>query len=259
MHFYTVLAIALCLYVCQANDVAKDVDDGVELLKTGSIDLFLPEKLSFTMRNVEQCIGYFRICYDPAPTFSFRELAHFENHARGCPINHCSLMFYPSKSSIGLTTTLRDGDFYGEFDDKNRTWCPRHAGNGHANFTVVNLPNCPVIINGATLANKDKIKPKNTKSIKWIVATCAFVGIVVAMGIVVGACLFIRSRYKPTEHVNPVSRIPPIQRNTTSAKSQTSNGSVHYTKSKIRRKLKELNIEPAKTKSGNSSTDDGRM
>uniref|UniRef100_A0A7E4W3K8 Secreted protein n=1 Tax=Panagrellus redivivus TaxID=6233 RepID=A0A7E4W3K8_PANRE len=158
----------------QAFEVAREVESGVELLNTGSIQLIIPKYLSFIIKNQSQCVGFFRTCYLSEPALSRIELRQkYSNVGWKCPPKTCTLSIEPEKGVFGLAMERHDGNYYGMFVDGTTSWCPRHIVDGRMNLTVINMPDCPVIIDGALLPKDDAPEPKRDSSMKWyIIGIC---------------------------------------------------------------------------------------
>uniref|UniRef100_A0A7E4ZPY1 DJ-1_PfpI domain-containing protein n=1 Tax=Panagrellus redivivus TaxID=6233 RepID=A0A7E4ZPY1_PANRE len=65
--FSTIVLICIARHQAYGTDVAKVVDGGVEFVNTGSVELIVPEILSFTVKRLQKsqlCVGVFMICYE---------------------------------------------------------------------------------------------------------------------------------------------------------------------------------------------------
>uniref|UniRef100_A0A7E4W462 Uncharacterized protein n=1 Tax=Panagrellus redivivus TaxID=6233 RepID=A0A7E4W462_PANRE len=190
-------------------DNAREVEGGVEILKVGPIQLIIPDVLAFTVKNSARCNGFFRICYVSEPTKSRDELRQkYFNVGWNCPPKTCTLSIEPEKGVFGLANEMHDGNFYGMFVDGSRSWCPRHIVDGRMNFTVIDMPDCPVIIDGALLPKDDVPEPKRDSFMKWVItAICIGIAVVLLL-IVVAIALYccIRSKKKPGSPANSEKR-----------------------------------------------------
>uniref|UniRef100_A0A7E4W183 Secreted protein n=1 Tax=Panagrellus redivivus TaxID=6233 RepID=A0A7E4W183_PANRE len=207
---YQVLCIAA--NVVKAADVAREVEGGVQLLNPGPIQLIVaPDVLSFTIKNIDNCIGLFKICYVFEPTKSRDELRRlYRNVGGSCPQDCCTLwMDLESKAVFGLGGEVHNNNFYGMLVEGNSITCPRYAVNGRSNFTVVKLPNCPVIVDVAQLPKDEETNDneKSDSSMKWIIAICVGLGLLLIIAVVVGFCLCMRLKKKPVYPANSVRQV----------------------------------------------------
>uniref|UniRef100_A0A7E5A0V0 ZP domain-containing protein n=1 Tax=Panagrellus redivivus TaxID=6233 RepID=A0A7E5A0V0_PANRE len=154
-----------------ATDIAREVEGGVQLLKTGSIQLIVPDILSFTIKKDASCQGDLEICYvyDPSVRAKIRT---YINVGTMCPPDSCTLLMTHSGSAFGLGSEQHNGNFYGILVEGSSVSCPRYIVDGRSNFTILELPTCPVIVEGAMLPKNEKTKPKTANSIVWIIPVC---------------------------------------------------------------------------------------
>uniref|UniRef100_A0A7E4VJP5 Uncharacterized protein n=1 Tax=Panagrellus redivivus TaxID=6233 RepID=A0A7E4VJP5_PANRE len=117
---------------------------------------------------------------------------------------------------FGLGSERHDGNFYGILVEGSGETCPRHIVDGRSNFTVLELPNCPVIVEGAVLSKDKKTKPKTANSTVWIIPVC--VGLVLlAIGIAIVTLYFcIRSKKKPLPLANSTENDERVPKSTKS-------------------------------------------
>uniref|UniRef100_A0A7E4W5K1 Secreted protein n=1 Tax=Panagrellus redivivus TaxID=6233 RepID=A0A7E4W5K1_PANRE len=164
-------AVALAIL---ATDNAKEVEGGVQILKAGPIQLIIPDILSFTLKDSRQCQGIFRICYVSEPTKSRDEMRSiYDNVGSDCLPTTCTLWMEPEIAAFGLAWEMHDDTFYGLFVDHKKTLCPRYIVDGISNFTVMDVPTCPVIVDGAKLPKKaNNSKSNKNASLKWIIPIC---------------------------------------------------------------------------------------
>uniref|UniRef100_A0A7E4VJ90 CN hydrolase domain-containing protein n=1 Tax=Panagrellus redivivus TaxID=6233 RepID=A0A7E4VJ90_PANRE len=94
----------------------------------------------------------------------FRKGRDYWNVGNNCPPDMCTLVIEPIGGIMGLAVERHDGNVYGLFDDTNTLACPREVVDGLFNFTVVDLPECPVIVDGAVLPNNEVKVPKDLSS-----------------------------------------------------------------------------------------------
>uniref|UniRef100_A0A7E4UL64 Secreted protein n=1 Tax=Panagrellus redivivus TaxID=6233 RepID=A0A7E4UL64_PANRE len=194
----TVIVVFISAQYSRAADVAREVEGGVQLLKTGPIQLIVPDILSFTIKNHPGCRGDFVICYVYKPTITRDRLKKYANVGSNCPPDSCTLIMTHTGGVFGLGSERHDGNFYGLLVDSG-AMCPRHAVNGRSNFTIRELPNCPVIVDGAMLLKNEEIEPKTAKATVWIIPVCVgAVLLVLGIAIVVLYCC-IRSKKKPVQ------------------------------------------------------------
>uniref|UniRef100_A0A7E4V372 Uncharacterized protein n=1 Tax=Panagrellus redivivus TaxID=6233 RepID=A0A7E4V372_PANRE len=156
-------------------DVGQEVEGGFEVLHTGPIQLIIPDILSFTIRNEAQCKGLFRICYVSDPKASRRELMDkYHNVGGSCPPGgYCTLKLEPEHNGVfGLAAERHHGNIYGIFVDGFESMCPRYIVDGRSNFTVIDVPDCPVIIDGARLPKEEVVKSDKGDSYKWLIIVC---------------------------------------------------------------------------------------
>uniref|UniRef100_A0A7E4V3D0 Uncharacterized protein n=1 Tax=Panagrellus redivivus TaxID=6233 RepID=A0A7E4V3D0_PANRE len=185
------------IIIAQAHDVGREVEGGVQILNTGPIKLVLPDILSFTIKNAVHCKGLFRICYESDPNLSTTELElKYVNVGGRCAPGYCTLKLEPEHNGIfGLAQEDHDGNWYGLFSDSSTSMCPRHVVDSRANFTVINVPNCPVIVDGARLAKEKTAEPKKKSfNIKWIIAICIGLGVLLLVTAFVGLCMCASSK-----------------------------------------------------------------
>uniref|UniRef100_A0A7E4VKF1 Uncharacterized protein n=1 Tax=Panagrellus redivivus TaxID=6233 RepID=A0A7E4VKF1_PANRE len=204
MHFpqFAVTLTFAIACVIEADDIAKEVEGGVQLLKTGPIELVIPETLRFIVKNTAQCSGIFEVCYISDPTKNRDELRWlYANVGNHCASDSCTVFIQPKGSGLGVNVQKRDGNFYGMFVDGSKLLCPRYVINGRMNFTVIELPTCPVIVDGATLP-KDKINNSKSDNTKWIIAVCVGFVTVVIVIVIIGTCFCMKSNRKPGSPTN---------------------------------------------------------
>uniref|UniRef100_A0A7E4UQ16 Uncharacterized protein n=1 Tax=Panagrellus redivivus TaxID=6233 RepID=A0A7E4UQ16_PANRE len=180
--------------------IAKEVEGGVQLLHTGKIELILPERLSFTVKKLDpsqNCKGDFMVCYEVTATQGEvdGEKEYYANYWQVCPPGTCALMIH-RETVYGLTRKVNNDQIYGFFSDDGTMVCPRKLENNRATFTVRELPDCPVFVNGARLPKDEKEVTKGESTLKWIIISCTAVVLLILI-VVVGFCIFMRCRNKP--------------------------------------------------------------
>uniref|UniRef100_A0A7E4ZS41 Uncharacterized protein n=1 Tax=Panagrellus redivivus TaxID=6233 RepID=A0A7E4ZS41_PANRE len=101
-----------------------------------------------------------------------------------------------------------DGNYYGMFVDGTTSWCPRHIVDGRMNLTVINMPDCPVIIDGALLPKDDAPEPKRDSSMKWgvIIGICIGIAVLLLTAAVIALYCCIRSKKKPVSPAHSEKR-----------------------------------------------------
>uniref|UniRef100_A0A7E4V434 Uncharacterized protein n=1 Tax=Panagrellus redivivus TaxID=6233 RepID=A0A7E4V434_PANRE len=208
MFYFKIAVIVTFIFVSiiQAVEVGREVEGGFEVLNTGPIQLIIPEVLSFTIPNEAQCKGLFRICYLSDPKASRRELEErdYVNIGGSCPTGYCTLSLQPVHVGVfGLSAEWHDGNFYGMLVEGSISMCPRYVADGLSTFTVIDVPNCPVIIDAARLPIKETVNNTKDKTfnVKWIIAICIGLALLLLIAGIVG--LYICTRHKK-EVVCPV-------------------------------------------------------
>uniref|UniRef100_A0A7E4UQW3 Uncharacterized protein n=1 Tax=Panagrellus redivivus TaxID=6233 RepID=A0A7E4UQW3_PANRE len=158
---HIIVGIVTLILACTIHglEIAKEVEGGVQLMDTGQIELILPERLSFTVKRLypsQECKGDFMICYEVTATTRLidGEQEHYVNYWPVCPSETCVLMIHAA-SVYGLTMEDNGNQIYAFFNDNSKLACPRKVLNNRATFTISELPDCPVFVNGARLS-KDK-------------------------------------------------------------------------------------------------------
>uniref|UniRef100_A0A7E4W2Y0 DUF5727 domain-containing protein n=1 Tax=Panagrellus redivivus TaxID=6233 RepID=A0A7E4W2Y0_PANRE len=117
----------------------------------------------------------------------------YDNVGWSCPPKTCTLWMEPEKGAYGLAMEIHDGNFYGLFDDDSDAWCPRYVVDSPSNFTVIDMPTCPVIVDGAMLPkDSSSPKPHNNASLKWIIPIC--VGFALLLLVIVIVVIYICTR-----------------------------------------------------------------
>uniref|UniRef100_A0A7E4WAL4 DUF3707 domain-containing protein n=1 Tax=Panagrellus redivivus TaxID=6233 RepID=A0A7E4WAL4_PANRE len=170
--------VFIVAHTIAAVENAREVEGGVQLLSTGPIQLVIPDVLSFTIKNNTKCRGAFEICYVAEPTKSREELRWiYFNVGYQCPPDSCTLLMEMTGSDMGLALEIHDGNFYGMLVKNSKFMCPRYAVDERTNFTVTELPSCPVIVNDAMLLKNEAEQPKNHTSDKWVIAICVGLGL----------------------------------------------------------------------------------
>uniref|UniRef100_A0A7E4W4J6 Methyl-accepting chemotaxis protein n=1 Tax=Panagrellus redivivus TaxID=6233 RepID=A0A7E4W4J6_PANRE len=95
----------------------------------------------------------------------------------------------------GLLKEVRDNNFYATYLDGHPKKCPRQVIDGRWKITIVDMTDCPVIVDGAKLVKENADKPKNTNvSMKWVIAIC--VGVVLLLLVIVIAGIYFYMRFK---------------------------------------------------------------
>uniref|UniRef100_A0A7E4V4R4 ZP domain-containing protein n=1 Tax=Panagrellus redivivus TaxID=6233 RepID=A0A7E4V4R4_PANRE len=188
------LCITLLYYEIYGSDVAKEVDGGVQFINTGSVELVVPEILSFTVKPIEKsqlCVGDFVICYEASSTVMRDEKRVYYNLGTTCPLGTCTLMIHPDRAYY-LSARRTDETTYLQFHDEFFEVCPRKVIDNRANFTILELPDCPVIMDNATLPKAEK-KNNMTLVTVGIVAGCVIVILIFFMIIIItGYCIYKR-------------------------------------------------------------------
>uniref|UniRef100_A0A7E4VAY4 Uncharacterized protein n=1 Tax=Panagrellus redivivus TaxID=6233 RepID=A0A7E4VAY4_PANRE len=173
-------------------DVAKEVDGGVQFINTGSVELVVPETLSFTVKRLHKsklCIGDFIICYEPTSTIKHDEQAPYYNVKPPCPAGTCTLWIHPTGGYF-IAATISDDIIYAKVEDEYDEVCPRKVINNRANFTILKLPDCPVIMNDAALPSVEA-KKNTTLATVGIIAGCVVaVLLLLSIIIIVGYCFY---------------------------------------------------------------------
>uniref|UniRef100_A0A7E4ZRS6 CX domain-containing protein n=1 Tax=Panagrellus redivivus TaxID=6233 RepID=A0A7E4ZRS6_PANRE len=200
MHFYEVTIIISSLIVghVQLVEVGREVEGGFEVLNTGPVQLIIPDILSFTINNEAQCHGAFRICYVSDPKASRQELkSKYFNVGGSCPTGYCTLWLMPGQDGVfGLAAERHDGNLYGLLVKGSTSMCPLYVADGLSNFIVINVPDCPVIIDGARLPKVEPVnKPKDKEfDVKWIIVICVGLSLLLLVVGIVGFYNCTRSR-----------------------------------------------------------------
>uniref|UniRef100_A0A7E4V2W8 Phospholipid scramblase n=1 Tax=Panagrellus redivivus TaxID=6233 RepID=A0A7E4V2W8_PANRE len=163
--------------IIEAVEVGREVEGGFEILNVGPIQLIIPEVLSFTIPNMAQCKGFFRVCYLSDPKASRKELKkrRYVNVGENCPPGYCTLSLQPDHFGVfGLSVEWHDGNYYGMLVEGSTLMCPRYIADGVSNFIIIDLPDCPVIIDAARLPKKETANNAKDKTFnaKWIIAIC---------------------------------------------------------------------------------------
>uniref|UniRef100_A0A7E4V3Z8 Uncharacterized protein n=1 Tax=Panagrellus redivivus TaxID=6233 RepID=A0A7E4V3Z8_PANRE len=182
-------------------DVVKEVEGGVEFTNTGSVELIVPEILSFTVKKSQLCVGGFVICYEATSTVMHDEQRAYCNLGTTCPLGTCTLMIHPN-AAYYLSAKRSSDVAYLEFHDEFFRVCPRKVINNRANFTIVELPDCPV--NNATLP-KTTAKKNTTLATVGITADCVVAVIILVSIMIIGFCFYKRSKRQPTPSAKSVS------------------------------------------------------
>uniref|UniRef100_A0A7E4V5W3 Uncharacterized protein n=1 Tax=Panagrellus redivivus TaxID=6233 RepID=A0A7E4V5W3_PANRE len=198
----------LILPFLHASDIAKEVEGGVELIKPGPIELIVEDFLSFTLKRLKTsqlCVGDFIICYEAKTTIMHEEQRAYYNFGEVCPLGTCILMVQATTAWY-LSLDKRDDTVYARFYDENQRACPRKVVSYRTNFTVLELPDCPVIVNGAKLPQGDKPKKHTTKATVGIIAACVIIMLILLIIIsVAGYCIYKRSKRQSTPSAKSVS------------------------------------------------------
>uniref|UniRef100_A0A7E5A1Q3 DUF4793 domain-containing protein n=1 Tax=Panagrellus redivivus TaxID=6233 RepID=A0A7E5A1Q3_PANRE len=199
-----------------------------------------------TVWIVPVCVGLvLLICYVSEPTKSRNELRQkYFNVGWNCPPKTCTLSIEPEKGVFGLAMERHDGNYYGMFVDDTNSWCPRYVIDSRMNFTVIDMPDCSVIIDGALLPKDDVPESKGDSSMKWvIIGICIGIAVLLLIVVVIALYCCIRLKKKPVSPANSarrnqqsqkMSRLPaaspkkssfkkPAESNTTVSRSPTSN------------------------------------
>uniref|UniRef100_A0A7E4V5J3 Uncharacterized protein n=1 Tax=Panagrellus redivivus TaxID=6233 RepID=A0A7E4V5J3_PANRE len=117
------------------------------------------------------------------------ENAAYYNLGTTCPLGTCTLMIHP-RTAFYLFVKSSEDTVDAQFHDEFSRVCPRKVINNRQNFTILELPDCPVIMNNATLP-KTTTKNNTTLAI-GIIAGCAIVIIMLLIIIIVGYCIYKR-------------------------------------------------------------------
>uniref|UniRef100_A0A7E4W765 CUB domain-containing protein n=1 Tax=Panagrellus redivivus TaxID=6233 RepID=A0A7E4W765_PANRE len=220
------LIVTAAMFIVVYSDeveVAKEVEGGVQLISIGSIELILPEVLNFTLKRVrpsQKCVGDFIICYEATTTLTETtpKPLHYMNYWPPCPSGTCVAAVLPAHV-YSLSMRMTTDYVYAFFNDDSKLECPRKVVDNRANFTIKELPDCAVIVNGARLLKDESTEPGGT-SIKWIVIICVTVVSLLVVASVAGFCIFTRCRdnaphAKSEGHDQPVSKVAvsPMTRN----------------------------------------------
>uniref|UniRef100_A0A7E4ZWK2 Uncharacterized protein n=1 Tax=Panagrellus redivivus TaxID=6233 RepID=A0A7E4ZWK2_PANRE len=221
MHCYRVVQVLIFVVsdFVRANNIAKEVKGGVELLNTGPIQLIVPEVLSFTIKTGGRCTGAFTICYVSKSKGSREELKRqkYWNVGSNCPPDMCTLIIEPIGGIMGLAMEEHDGKIHGIFDDTAIVICPREVVDGLFNFTVVDLPECPVIVDGAALPKDEAVNSKSNTSVKWVVIICVVLVLLILAILAIAVYLCMRPKRKPILRANSVKHVQQLSNTPKSA------------------------------------------
>uniref|UniRef100_A0A7E4V4M9 Secreted protein n=1 Tax=Panagrellus redivivus TaxID=6233 RepID=A0A7E4V4M9_PANRE len=165
-------AAVFCVILHQlyASNIAKKVEGGVQLTNTGPVELIVPDYLSFTVKRIKKsqlCVGDFIICYEATSTIMHDEQRAYYNLGTFCPIGTCTLMVQ-AETAWYLALEKTEDHVLARFYDGHNRVCPRKVVNNRANFTVFELPDCPVIVNGADLPQDGEPKNNTTQATSMV-------------------------------------------------------------------------------------------
>uniref|UniRef100_A0A7E4ZUX6 CUB domain-containing protein n=1 Tax=Panagrellus redivivus TaxID=6233 RepID=A0A7E4ZUX6_PANRE len=201
-------------------DIAKNVEGGVQLINTGPIELIVPDDLSFTVKRItkaQSCGGAFIICYEATTTIMREEERAYYNFGEVCPLGTCALAV-EAETAWYLSLDKRYDGFYARFYDENPRACPRKVINNRTNFTIIELPECPVIVNEAKIPQDDKPKKNNSQATVGIIAVCMVIIILLLVIIIIaGYCIYKRSKRQSTPSAKSLNQCKFPPRNTTTA------------------------------------------
>uniref|UniRef100_A0A7E4ZYX0 Uncharacterized protein n=1 Tax=Panagrellus redivivus TaxID=6233 RepID=A0A7E4ZYX0_PANRE len=214
MNSFTVIIITVVM-VTNGHEIAKEVEGGVQILHTGQLELILPERLNFTVKRLhagQECIGHFVMCYETIATVRYtgEEQEWYMNDRPPCAKGTCLLVIHPD-NVYGLTMRSDSNHVFGIFNDNSHLACPRKVVDSQTTFTIKELPDCPVFINGARLpTNKGKVNDGKS-TIKWVVAGSVAAVLLFVIAGAVGFCVFMRFKNNPDlikseDHVQRVSK-----------------------------------------------------
>uniref|UniRef100_A0A7E4ZXW4 LCCL domain-containing protein n=1 Tax=Panagrellus redivivus TaxID=6233 RepID=A0A7E4ZXW4_PANRE len=156
---------------------------------------------------------------------SGNELRKYHNIDNACPPDSCTLFMALTGGVYGLAAETHDGNLYGMLVEGSTSMCPRHIVNGRSNFTVLELPTCPVIVESAMLPKDKETKPKPAKSSIWIIPVCVGLVILAVVIVIVVIYFCIRSKKKPVQPANSIDndqRLPKSAKPTVSYHNSTS-------------------------------------
>uniref|UniRef100_A0A7E4VTD9 Uncharacterized protein n=1 Tax=Panagrellus redivivus TaxID=6233 RepID=A0A7E4VTD9_PANRE len=192
----------------QCADKTKEVEGGVQLLSTGPLQLIIPEIFTFTIKNEANCDGDFVICYVSLPKVNRDELKKYHNVGHKCPLDSCKLWMETDGGVYGIAMERHDGNFYGMLVKGSKSMCPLYFDkDGRSNFTILELPTCPVIIDGAMIPVKDETtEPSQTTSMNWIIPVCVGLGLLLLVIGVVGIFIYCRSNRKNDLRANSIEQ-----------------------------------------------------
>uniref|UniRef100_A0A7E4UWE3 SUEL-type lectin domain-containing protein n=2 Tax=Panagrellus redivivus TaxID=6233 RepID=A0A7E4UWE3_PANRE len=158
----------------------------------------------------------FSICYLSDPKASRHDLEQrgYVNIGGFCPTGYCTLVLEPEhKGVFGLSTERHDGNLYGMLVEGSTSMCPRYVVKYVSNFTVIAVPKCSVIIDGARFPKKETTEPKKKSSdLKWFIA----IGIVFALLLLVAGAVGL---YICTHSKKEAVPVKPVRHNGSSPKS----------------------------------------
>uniref|UniRef100_A0A7E4ZQ43 Vanin_C domain-containing protein n=1 Tax=Panagrellus redivivus TaxID=6233 RepID=A0A7E4ZQ43_PANRE len=85
------------------------------------------------------------ICYEASSIIMRNEHAAYYNLGTSCPVGSCTLAI-EARTAFYLSLKRGDETLYAQFHDEFDQVCPRKVINNRANFTILELPDCPVIM-----------------------------------------------------------------------------------------------------------------
>uniref|UniRef100_A0A7E4VWB7 ZP domain-containing protein n=1 Tax=Panagrellus redivivus TaxID=6233 RepID=A0A7E4VWB7_PANRE len=230
--YVLVFCIKLMLHI-QGTQVARAVEGGVELLSLGEVELILPDELSFTVKSPGPfrgkaeffCLFGYHNFVETCPEGTCVLLISEEHRAHGFVTERRGSIVHYQYKDIGdikkiaslITTcchfsnptvqryivitvlrTQRRGSVvhyqFGDFNDD--MWCPRLVINGRQNFIILELPQAPVIVNGASLPKNETASAKI--STKWVVIICVVIFLMILVVVIFGVCIYMQIKKKHT-------------------------------------------------------------
>uniref|UniRef100_A0A7E4VNT5 Uncharacterized protein n=1 Tax=Panagrellus redivivus TaxID=6233 RepID=A0A7E4VNT5_PANRE len=215
MNPFTAIRLFFVMVSIKGLEIAKEVEGGVQILHAGEIELILPESLNFTLKKLrpgQLCIGYFEMCYEATATKRNVDgkLKYYVNYWQPCPEGTCLLSVLPN-SAYGLSLEDDNDQIYAFFDDDSTLTCPRKVMNSRATFTIREIPDCPVFVNGAKLPKEENVAKDEQSNTKWIIIICVGVVLLLLVAGAIGFFIFMRFKSNPAsvkseDHVQRVSK-----------------------------------------------------
>uniref|UniRef100_A0A7E4UX83 ZP domain-containing protein n=1 Tax=Panagrellus redivivus TaxID=6233 RepID=A0A7E4UX83_PANRE len=127
-------------------------------MEKGTIELIIQDELSFTL--TKSCQGKLYLCYEAESKLISNNQEEHDNLDYKCPPNNCvlNLDLQALAESTMITSKQQQGNVILNLK-RNLFVCPMKASKNRQSITVLELPNCGVIVNDAVLLTDDsKIK-----------------------------------------------------------------------------------------------------